>query len=366
MPTLARPHQTEWVVEAWRALAAWLVVLAHFGPPAGLSGPLTAFAFTGVNLFFVLSGFVFGPYWLQAGPYCWQAFALRRVFRIYPAYLLALTIMVLIAWMQSRPLFHLPEHLLFLHVQSREMAFYYNPAFWSLPAEVAFYMTLPWLVSWSAARPTRLWGMALFALVMRICLVLTANATEQNVAYVALHHLPGIAIEFAAGIMARDLSERWATLRKMRWASCWTIVATAAAAWYVLALVFLIARAQAWGFAFENVITLMTVPCFAFALAATGAVGKTGLSHLSTPWWVRLALWLGGLSYGVYLTHVAWLQGALLWQERWGPSMAFGGALLGTALSAWVVHRWCEAPARHFGRRWAQRLEARWHSRRKI
>ena len=203
MANTAAQAPMDWPVEAWRALAAWMVVLAHFGPPAGLGGPVTGFAFTGVDLFFVLSGYVFGPYWLQAQPQCWSAYALRRVFRIYPAYLVALAVMVALAWLQQRPLLHLPEHLLFLHVQSREMAFYYNPAFWSLPAEVGFYLLLPWLAGWSAARPVRLWALAAAALALRATLTLGADATEQNAAYVALHNLPGIAVEFAFGIAAR-------------------------------------------------------------------------------------------------------------------------------------------------------------------
>ena len=134
------------------------------------------------------------------------------------------------------------------------------------------------------------------------------------------------------------------------------------ASWYGLALVFAQARAQGWGFAAENALTLLTVPCFALAVAVstTGRSERLKDQALSAPrWWVRLALWLGGLSYGVYLTHVAWLQAAEYWQSRWGTVPAFAAALLATAFSAWALHRWCEAPARRFGRRWAQRLQAR-------
>lgn len=143
-----------WVVEAWRAVAALLVLWAHWGVPLGWPGMgpqgWLRFAFTGVDLFFVLSGFVFAPLLLQRPAPSLRAFALRRVSRIYPAYLVALAVYVLLAWQAGRPLLHVTEHVLMGHLQSREMAFYYNPAFWSLPVEMAFYAALPLLAVWLA------------------------------------------------------------------------------------------------------------------------------------------------------------------------------------------------------------------------
>ena len=83
-----------WVVEAWRGVASALVVWAHWAAPLGLPMGFTAFAFTGVDLFFVLSGFVFAPVLMQRPVPSLRAYALRRVLRIYPAYLAALALYV--------------------------------------------------------------------------------------------------------------------------------------------------------------------------------------------------------------------------------------------------------------------------------
>lgn len=50
-----------WSVEYWRGVAAVLVVWTHWAAALGQHQGLAAFAFTGVDIFFVISGFVFAP-----------------------------------------------------------------------------------------------------------------------------------------------------------------------------------------------------------------------------------------------------------------------------------------------------------------
>jgi peptidoglycan/LPS O-acetylase OafA/YrhL len=74
----------------------------------------------------------------------------RRFFRLYPLYLAALIGYVLLHEPPAQAWKHFPEHLLMLHtLVSKETAFYYNPAFWSLPPEVEFYLLLPLLATLS-------------------------------------------------------------------------------------------------------------------------------------------------------------------------------------------------------------------------
>lgn len=110
-----------------------MVVYAHYRPFVSPDVSLLSFSFTGVDLFFVLSGFVFAPY-LFGRPLALREFAVRRFFRIYSAYFLALGIYVGLKTLTSEDLPYVGQHLLFAHLQTREMAFFYNPAFWSLPA----------------------------------------------------------------------------------------------------------------------------------------------------------------------------------------------------------------------------------------
>ncbi len=350
-----KPDEPLWAVEAWRGWAALMVVAAHYALPAGLTGWGWGFAFTGVDLFFVLSGFVFAPYCWQPRTTSWGAYAVRRVFRIYPAYCVALAVMVWLAWLQGKPLLHLPEHLFMLHLQSREMAFYYNPAFWSLPAEVGFYVALPLLSIWCMGRPTRLLALAAVALVLRAFLMWQADPQHQNAAYVWLHNFPGIALEFAVGVWARRVSDRHSGAWRA-WTRALTLI-TATLGWFALAWVFDRARHQGLGFATENLINLLSTLCFAGALVAT--TGRPAAEHTlaSLRSWQRLGLSLGALSYGIYLTHMAWFHWAQWRVPDWGSGWAFGSALLGTAVSAWLLHRWVENPARQLGRAWANRIQ---------
>ena len=158
-------EQTLWVVEAWRALAAWLVVYAHLGGGTQALWGGLRFAFTGVDQFFVLSGFVFAPY-VFGKPVRLRAFWVRRLFRIYPAFVLALVVYMALKWAQGGALLYVWQHLVFAYMQTREMAFYYNPVFWSLPSEVAFYLVLPALGWACAGRPWRVAALLVVALVV--------------------------------------------------------------------------------------------------------------------------------------------------------------------------------------------------------
>lgn len=56
------PAGHAWSVELLRGMAALLVVVSHYQHLAGMDFGILRFAFSGVDLFFVLSGFVFAPY----------------------------------------------------------------------------------------------------------------------------------------------------------------------------------------------------------------------------------------------------------------------------------------------------------------
>ncbi|SRR6266567_2940041 len=108
---------------------------------------------TGVNLFFILSGFLlFMPYakallFDQAWP-AMRTFYIRRVLRILPVYYVSLFLMILI----YRPDFLLPKRMgdlfmfLILFLDSSPTAFkQINGPFWTLAVEWQFYLILPLL-----------------------------------------------------------------------------------------------------------------------------------------------------------------------------------------------------------------------------
>ena len=353
-----------WVVEAWRGVASALVVWAHWAAPLGLPMGFTAFAFTGVDLFFVLSGFVFAPVLMQRTVPSLRAYALRRVLRIYPSYLAALALYVALAWMAGRPLVYLPEHVLMAHLQTREMAFYYNPAFWSLPVEVEFYLLVPVLGFWlarergpacaavahqdgGARAKQRQWRWAwvlTMALMLRLGLGFWGDTAAQNLAYVLLNHVPGLLLEFLLGAWVWQRCQQPASrLRAWPWA------VAGLAGWCTLATLFVQAPpVMAWH---GSLLGLGAAACFAAMLWASCYLPAPG-ARLAA-----VAQWGGRLSYSVYLLHIAWLAPALAWSARWGTGAGTLLALAGLLASCLALHWLIEEPARHWGRRMAQRWE---------
>jgi len=151
-------------VDGMRALAILLVIWCHisvFGTTYGLNvgpGPiryLGDFGFSGVFLFFVLSGFLlFLPYaralldnqpWPSA-----RKFYLRRTLRILPLYYVALAVLLLPGggWLRPQNIVPLSFIVLLLHDMrwdASTIISWVDGPFWTLAVEWQFYLLLPWL-----------------------------------------------------------------------------------------------------------------------------------------------------------------------------------------------------------------------------
>lgn len=350
-------------VEAWRGAAALMVVFVHLWDLSGSYGLLFRFGFTGVDLFFVLSGFVFAPYFFGK-PLSVRAFAIRRFFRIYPAFVLSLAVYMTLKWQAGHDLLFLTEHLTFTYLQSKAMAGYYNLPYWSLPSEVEFYILLP-LLSWMAG--TRRWGLALLlalALAMRLWVGFMSDRGTENLFFILNHHLPGLLLEFLLGVLAWWLCRR---PRAWAWRRVW--MAAGLLGWLILSLLFgLLGDSGVDATWLRGQMSWMAALCFALLVAGSLVrapdsaipVVQVDRRHPTGPvvgsW---LAQWGGRLSYGVYLFHMAAWQMLMPWREAlqgwpWGHQWA---ALAMTFGMAWLCLRFCEDPLRRWGRRLAMQWE---------
>ena len=147
-----------------RALAA-LWVLAHHlnavvGPrvlTVGFAGieieitPLLTCGWVGVDIFFVLSGFLLtrqllDAYDSQARSVANRRFLLHRVLRVYPAYLVQIAVLLAVAWAAAgtAPAWvrHLPLHLAMLQSVTPASESAINGVYWTLTAEFWFYILL--------------------------------------------------------------------------------------------------------------------------------------------------------------------------------------------------------------------------------
>lgn len=138
-------------LEGWRGIACLMIFLYHCG--INLSRPpIAIFGFSGVHMFFVLSGYLlFRPYaaaianTTNAPDTC--NFYLRRLLRILPPYWVALFVFVTmrVATKTNAPtIWSVFTHATLLFNYSPRIDFYsINAVFWSLAIEAQFYLLLP-------------------------------------------------------------------------------------------------------------------------------------------------------------------------------------------------------------------------------
>src|SRR5213595_1638963 len=142
-----------------RALAIIVVVIYHaalFG--FKLPGRVDRFGWIGVDLFFVLSGYLIGGQLLaplaRDQRINLRRFFARRVLRIIPAYFAALAIYFLLPSWREYPEMSQPLWKFILSVQN--IALHGGTAFshaWSLAVEDQFYLALPFLLLFLYPRP---------------------------------------------------------------------------------------------------------------------------------------------------------------------------------------------------------------------
>lgn len=158
-------------LDGLRGLAILLVILCHYVGNADhvrlglwIHRALSVFTvgWSGVDLFFVLSGFLIGGILLDArtSPHYFRAFYMRRVFRILPLYYawtLLFGILALLAlWLApgrtpltSHDLLQVPLHLLFLQdfwIGMLPWPWIWFVVTWSLAVEEQFYLLAPFLI----------------------------------------------------------------------------------------------------------------------------------------------------------------------------------------------------------------------------
>ena len=341
-------------LDGLRGLAVLVVLLSHLanaGLPVlpGLS--LSGTGKSGVYLFFVLSAYLLTrqllarPAAAWRAPATWLDYALRRVLRIWPLYLVvllgsaALTASGLAPWWP----YPMPPDALLRHVLLQEGV----SVLWSIPPEFHYYLWLP-LVALAFGLADRfggLWaalalGVAAGALALWLWPPATAEVNDVRLGpYLTL---------FLAGALAAVLSRRWSARPPApRWfallgaASLLALLATVPAVAAALGVVPFTADLNHRWFVF-------------FALAWSGLLLALvhGGALLRRPFeWAPMRA-LGWVSFSAYLWHMPVLAAVT------GPLGLRGGMALlvftlATALVSWASWRALERPLQ--GVRWRPR-----------
>jgi peptidoglycan/LPS O-acetylase OafA/YrhL len=146
-------------IDALRGLAILLVILVHVGRKIGLTDTMSYLSFKGqygVQLFFITSALtLFFSYHQRSktdGKNTVRFFLLRRVFRIVPAFYMAIAFYSIAKWIQ--PISTFPNHIemdnillnaTFLAGFSPGAINYIPPGGWSVAVEMTFYLLIPFL-----------------------------------------------------------------------------------------------------------------------------------------------------------------------------------------------------------------------------
>ena len=365
-------------LDGWRGIAALLIVFCHCGSDLRLP-PFVLFGFSGVHLFFVLSGYLISkPYIarLLAGKPLpsWKTYALRRITRIYPAFIVALafySVMRFATHLHPPSTGKLISHaLLFFNWGDRAEFFSLNAVMWSLAIEAQFYVIWP-LAAAIASRVARgngtravliiLIGFAVVGVVSR-ALEYSTSPLGTNVRF----RLPFSFLDlFTTGALVACVElKRGAWLRGQH-ALRWGLGVFASVS--VLAL-------NNWALA-SGTVDWFTPPtiqraclypiglCVAFALLLLILRSR---ARYSVPILTsRAAIFLGQISYSVYLYHIA-VEYTLLAITPKGISTWLGShnfiyglvALPFVVVVSYVAYRLVEAPVVSWGARWSARRQA--------
>ncbi|MGY3234823.1 exopolysaccharide production protein ExoZ [Bradyrhizobium sp. USDA 4448] len=316
-------------IQAARALAAvgimyfhsW-IALIRFPQGSALQIPIwTKYGYLAVDFFFAISGYVicivatkphFNP----------LHFLIKRVFRIYPLWLLTLSgfAAMALAWRTPMPTETIENFLVSATLLPTQSLPFYGPG-WSLQHEMAFYFLVAIVVP--------LGGLpALVAVLVATTIAVHTLDLPWYAAQLAVRH-----VEFLAGIAAFLLGPRMARL----------------GFWLPTAVGF----SLIWWFA--NYVGLDFIAPGLFFLVVAFANFKR-----PARWTIRL----GDASYSIYLIHMAtfFVISAItsrVFLPWWcAEAVRFGsmGVIIGASIVCW---RWFEQRVNRYGAQLASKLEAR-------
>ena len=361
------------VIEGLRGMGALMVLVHHYVYSLNPENAATLagwhFFHAGVDLFFVLTGYLFAPLVLGLRHQAPKVFLKRRVWRLYPLYLLSLILTLAFApnsnwqiWLENTPqtLWQLAQHLFFLQTapwQSLQQMAYFNEVYWTLSVEVAFYaLVLACLFLPATLSPKlRFWGLGALSIIGFLVLYYWQHQTNSGSWVIRQAQLPTLLIEFWFGMAVFYwLKKRGQSQFKTK-LTLTPYLLTAAGlgllvACYIAYPTAVIGAISPRPFGWLNLLSALAFALLLAGLLLTPSMKNSFLNNSFLKSCAnKLALGLGAISYGVYLLHslVLGLMSGVFATEL----LQVIASTLVTLVLAAVVYRWFEQPSRNWGRR---------------
>lgn len=320
---MARATERIEIIELVRGLAALAVALFHFANQltSGVSVFLTSWGWLGVDAFFIISGVVI-PYSLYGMNYrlgMFPRFMAKRIVRLEPPYVISILLTIALwhvsammpGFQGSDPDYTLGQILSHLFYLTPLLGYeWLGPVYWTLAYEFVFYITMgltfSWLIDRSVLYTIAAGGLALLAV------FLIWNKVDYRL------------FEFLAGFLIM----RWYVLERERTLTAVLILATLFAIYW-------------FGGQKTIIVAVLTV---------------------ATIWLLRgvrvdrRLLWLGTVSYSLYLTHTLTGGRVVNLMKRFVQDPALDLVIIGAATAvalafSWLFWRLIEVPALSQSRR---------------
>ena len=336
-PTGYRPE-----IDGLRAIAVLSVVFYHFGVP-GITG-----GFIGVDIFFVISGFLIGGLlWSEqdrSGRISLRHFYLRRFKRLAPAFFVMAMVVAAVGWKVLLP-FEFREFgksLIAATVYLSNVQFYREAGYfdavadekpllhtWSLAVEEQFYLFLPLLILLMGRRQRLLSGglQIMFLLSLFSCVVLTA--TNHTATFFLF---PFRAWELLAGVLLAV----WGFRTRSDW------VIRPALSYAGMGLLFLAIFLVRPGPGFPGAWAVL--PTLGTVLILLNGRDDNAVNRVLR---AGPVVFIGLISYSLYLWHWPVAVFSKYLRESYSGPWESGGWMALSALLAVLSWRFVERPTRH-------------------